>query len=134
MLTLMFVALLLVDIGIRLWLSTRQIRHVIRHRDRVPSEFANRIGLASHQRAADYTVARVRLGMVERVFDAALLVALTLLGGLQAIDLFAGHLTDNDFLHQMLLLVMTGLLLGHWNCRSPFGANSAWKPVSVSIA
>lgn len=112
MLTLLFVALLLVDIGVRLWLSTRQIRHVTRHRDRVPPEFANRIGLASHQRAADYTVARVRLGMVERVFDAAVLVGLTLLGGLQAIDLFAGRLTDNDFLHQMLLLVMTGLLLG----------------------
>ncbi|AOB32042.1 peptidase M48 [Bordetella sp. H567] len=112
MLTLLFVALLLVDIGIRLWLSTRQIRHVTRHRDRVPDEFANRIGLASHQRAADYTVARVRLGMVERVFDAAVLVALTLLGGLQAIDLFAARLTDNDFLHQMLLLVLTGLLLG----------------------
>ncbi|OZI61506.1 M48 family metallopeptidase [Bordetella genomosp. 11] len=112
MLTLLFVALLLVDIGIRLWLSTRQIRHVARHRDRVPSEFSSRIGLASHQRAADYTVARVRLGIVERVFDAAVLIALTLLGGLQAIDLFAGRLTDNDFLRQLLLLVITGLLLG----------------------
>ncbi|ANN67898.1 M48 family metallopeptidase [Bordetella bronchialis] len=112
MLTLLFVALLLIDIGIRLWLSTRQIRHVIRHRDRVPAEFSDRIGLASHQRAADYTVARVRLGMIERVFDAVVLVALTLLGGLQAIDLFAGRLTGNDFLHQMLLLVITGLLLG----------------------
>jgi STE24 endopeptidase len=112
MLTLLFVALLLVDISVRLWLSTRQIRHVARHRDRVPPEFADRIGLASHQRAADYTVARVRLGIVERVFDAAVLVGLTLLGGLQAIDLLAGWLTDNDFLHQMLLLVITGLLLG----------------------
>jgi STE24 endopeptidase len=112
MLTLLFVALLLVDISIRLWLSTRQIRHVTRNRNRVPAEFSDRIGLASHQRAADYTVARVRLGMVERVFDSAVLVGLTLLGGLQAIDLFAGRLTDNDFLHQMLLLVITGLLLG----------------------
>jgi STE24 endopeptidase len=112
MLTLLFVVLLLIDIGIRLWLSTRQIRHVTLHRDRVPAEFADRIGLTSHQRAADYTVSRVRLGMVERVFDAAVLVGLTLLGGLQAIDLFAARLTDNDFLHQMLLLVFAGLLLG----------------------
>jgi STE24 endopeptidase len=112
MLTLLFVVLLLIDIGIRLWLSTRQIRHVTRNRDRVPPEFADRIGLASHQRAADYTVARARLGMVERVFDAAVLVALTLLGGLQAIDLFAAHLTGNDFLRQLLLLVLAALLLG----------------------
>ncbi|ARP85988.1 M48 family metallopeptidase [Bordetella genomosp. 9] len=112
MLTLLFVVFLLVDIGIRLWLSTRQVRHVIRHRDRVPAEFANRIGLASHQRAADYTVERVRLGMLERVFDAAVLVGLTLLGGLQALDLWAGHLAGNDFLRQLLLLAMAAVLLG----------------------
>lgn len=112
MLTLLFVVLLLVDIGVRLWLSTRQIRHVARNRDHVPPEFADRIGLPSHQRAADYTVARVRLGMFERVFDAAVLVGLTLLGGLQMIDVLAAHLTDSDFLRQLLLLTMVAVLLG----------------------
>jgi STE24 endopeptidase len=112
MLTLLFVVLLLVDIGVRLWLSTRQIRHVARNRDRVPPEFADRIGLPSHQRAADYTVARVRLGMLERVFDAAVLVGLTLLGGLQMIDVLAARATDSDFLRQLLLLVMVAVLLG----------------------
>ncbi|ANN77130.1 M48 family metallopeptidase [Bordetella flabilis] len=112
MLTLLFVVLLLVDIGVRLWLSTRQIRHVARNRDHVPPEFADRIGLPSHQRAADYTVARVRLGMFERVFDAAVLVGLTLLGGLQMIDVLAAHVTDSDFLRQLLLLTMVAVLLG----------------------
>jgi STE24 endopeptidase len=112
MLTLSFVVLLLVDIGVRLWLSTRQIRHVARNRDRVPPEFADRIGLPSHQRAADYTVARVRLGMLERVFDAAVLVGLTLLGGLQMIDVLAARATDSDFLRQLLLLTMVAVLLG----------------------
>jgi STE24 endopeptidase len=112
MLTLLFVVLLLVDIGVRLWLSTRQIRHVARNRDRVPPEFADRIGLPSHQRAADYTVARVRLGMLERVFDAAVLVGLTLLGGLQMIDVLAARATDSDFLRQLLLLTMVAVLLG----------------------
>src|SRR5690606_22050649 len=86
-LTLLFVSLLLADICVRLWLASRQIRHVARHRDQVPPDFAPRIGLASHQRAADYTVARMRLGILERGYDAVVLVALTLLGGLQAIDL-----------------------------------------------
>jgi STE24 endopeptidase len=112
MLTLLFVVLLLVDIGVRLWLSGRQIRHVARNRDRVPPEFTDRIGLTSHQRAADYTLARVRLGMLERVFDAAVLVGLTLLGGLQTLDRIAAHVTASDFLRQLLLLAMVALLLG----------------------
>ena len=64
MFTLLFVAFLLTDIAVRMWLATRQIRHVARNRDQVPPEFSHRIGLASHQRAADYTVARVKLGML----------------------------------------------------------------------
>jgi STE24 endopeptidase len=111
MLTLLFVVLLLLDIGVRLWLATRQIRHVALKRGQVPPEFSDRIGLASHQRAADYTVARVKLGMVERVFDAAVLVALTLLGGLQAIDLQVAKLVDNDFLRQLVLLAVVGIVM-----------------------
>ena len=112
MFTLLFVAFLLADMAVRLWLATRQIRHVARHRDEVPAEFSHRIGLTSHQRAADYTVARVKLGMLERTYDAILLVCLTLMGGLQFIDLMVGQLTSNDFLRQMLLLVVVALVLG----------------------
>jgi len=112
MFTLLFVVFLLADIALRLWLASRQIRHVAAHRDRVPPEFADRIGLASHRRAADYTVARVRLGMLERVFDAVVLVGLTLLGGLQAIDSWVAGRVDGDFLRQLLLLGAVALLLG----------------------
>ncbi|OZI38481.1 peptidase M48 [Bordetella genomosp. 10] len=112
MLTLLFVALLLAGITVRVWLASRQIRHVVRHRDAVPPEFSARIGLVSHQRAADYTVARVRLGLKERFFDAAVLIVLTLLGGLQAIATWISGLVDNDFARQLLLIAVVGLLLG----------------------
>ena len=94
MLTLLFVVFLLGMVGVRLWLANRQIRHVLSHRAQVPTEFATRIGLESHQKAADYTTARVRLGMVELVFDAAVLVGLTLLGGLQILDLWVSSLVE----------------------------------------
>jgi STE24 endopeptidase len=81
--TLLFATALLLSVALRLWLSTRQIRHVARHRHAVPAGFAGRIGLVAHQRAADYTVARVRLGIVDTAVSAVLLLALTLLGGLQ---------------------------------------------------
>lgn len=94
----------------RMWLSSRQIRHVARHRDQVPAEFSPRIGLHSHQRAADYTIARVKLGIVERFYDAAILIGLTLLRSLQRIDLFVAQLTANDFTRQLMLLGVVVLL------------------------
>ena len=59
--SLLFAAALLASIAVRLWLATRQVGHVSRHRDAVPAEFSERITLHAHRRAADYTVARVRL-------------------------------------------------------------------------
>ncbi len=112
MLTLLFVVFLLAMVGVRLWLANRQIRHVLSHRAAVPAEFATRITLASHQKAADYTTARVRLGMLELVFDAAVLVGLTLLGGLQTIDLWVSSLTTHDLFRQVLLIVVVSVALG----------------------
>ncbi|VFR27533.1 macromolecule metabolism; macromolecule degradation; degradation of proteins, peptides, glycopeptides [plant metagenome] len=110
--SLFFVAMLALDVMLKFWLATRQTRHVSSHRAQVPDEFASRIGLHSHQRAADYTVARVRLGMIERLFDAAVLVGLTLLGGLQALDQLAAHWVSADLPRQLLLITLVALLLG----------------------
>jgi len=112
MFTLLFVAFLLTDILLRLWLATRQIRHVSRHRDHVPEAFAARIGLRSHQRAADYTVAKTRLTMLERLVEAVVLVAFTLLGGLQVLDVQLGYLFENEMLRQLALLGAVFAIMG----------------------
>ena len=112
MLTILFVVLLFAMLGIRIWLSSRQIRHVMAHRNDVPNEFASKIGLPSHQRAADYTVAKVRLGIFERLFDAAVLIGLTLLGGLQYIDILTSSVTSHTLLRQVLLVVAVLSLFG----------------------
>src|SRR4029079_13550912 len=79
--TWLFLAALLAASGTRLWLAARQTRNVRAHRDAVPASFAGEIPLPAHQKAADYTVAKVRLQMAEIVFDALVLLVLTL-GGL----------------------------------------------------
>jgi len=81
--TWLFVAVLAAASATRLWLSLRQIRHVRAHRGAVPGMFAESIPLAAHQKAADYTVAKARLGVIDTVLDALILLALTLGGGLQ---------------------------------------------------
>lgn len=80
--TLLFLAACAVTFAGRLWLTLRQIRHVAAHRGAVPAGFAERISLAAHQKAADYTVDRNRLAILTTLVDAALLLAFTVSGGL----------------------------------------------------
>jgi len=111
MFTLLFVVFLVAGVLIRMWLASRQMRHVLQHRNAVPAEFAGRIGAISHERAADYTVARVRLRMWSLLFDSAVLLGLTLLGGLDLIDGWVRATIENDFLRQLALIgVVAGLL------------------------
>jgi STE24 endopeptidase len=69
----------------RLWLARRHLAHIAAHRAEVPEAFREKITLADHQKAADYTSAKTRFGMLGTVFDAALLLAFTLGGGIQFI-------------------------------------------------
>ena len=85
-LTLAFCAALLLSLLTQYWLTTRQMRHVARHRGAVPSTFAASVPLAAHQRAADYTLAKGRFGLWTTALGAAVLLAWTLLGGLDALN------------------------------------------------
>jgi STE24 endopeptidase len=112
MFTLLFIAFLLINILLRLWLSSRQIRHVRRHREQVPAEFSDRIRLHSHQRAADYTLAKMQFSMVEQVADAIILVGFTLLGGLQWLNMHLGLLIENELGRQLALIGSVLAILG----------------------
>jgi STE24 endopeptidase len=110
-LTVAFLAALLLSVATRLWLATRQTRHVGRHRDSVPERFAERIPLAAHRRAADYTIARMRLGMVETVIGAVVLLAFTVLGGIESIAALVRELLPQaPFWRQVLLIGAVALI------------------------
>jgi STE24 endopeptidase len=85
-LTPVFVFAVIAETITRLWLSTRQIAAVRAHRDSVPAQFLGQVELADQQKAADYTVARGRLGRVDSVVDAVVRLAFTLGGGIALID------------------------------------------------
>ena len=85
-LTLSFAAALVLSLAIKLWLATRQMRHVAAHRAAVPAAFAGRLSLASHQLAADYTLAKGRFGLLVTAAGSALLLGWTLLGGLDMLN------------------------------------------------
>jgi STE24 endopeptidase len=109
--TVVFAAALLASVATRLWLATRQTRHVAGHRGTVPPQFAEKISLSAHQRAADYTIARVRLGVVDTLLGALVLLGFTLFGGLQALHAAALDLLPAaPFWRQVLLVVAVAVI------------------------
>jgi STE24 endopeptidase len=85
-LTALFAAALVVGFVLSAWLALRQMRHVAAHRGAVPAAFAEKVSLEAHQKAADYTLARGRFGLVSMAFGAVVLLGWTLLGGLDALN------------------------------------------------
>jgi STE24 endopeptidase len=83
----LFTAFLVLSLAVRFWLGSRQIRHVLAHRGRVPERFAEKIPLAAHQKAADYTVAKTKFALLALLVSAAVLIGFTFMGGLQTLSI-----------------------------------------------
>jgi STE24 endopeptidase len=103
--TSLFAAALIAGVLLKFWLATRQNRHVAQHRSQVPAAFAERITLPAHQKAADYTIAKGRLGMLELALGAAVLLAWTLLGGLDVLNQALLAWLGAGLVQQLALLV-----------------------------
>lgn len=106
---LLFLCILALTCGVRLWLKLRQWRHIAAHRSTVPAQFSEHISLASHQKAAAYGIDRSKVALVDIAVDTAWLLALTLGGGLLALhDFWAARL---DGIAYGLALMFSVMLL-----------------------
>ena len=109
--TLALAIALLANLGLKLWLATRQARHVAQHQHQVPAAFAGTISLQAHQKAAQYTLAKSKIGFWDMALEALVLLGWTLLGGLDWLNqsllawLGAG-------MAQQLALVVSFMLIG----------------------
>jgi len=136
--TLVFLLLYALNLALKFWLDARQIQHVRSHRGAVPPQFAEKISLAAHQKAADYTIAKTGLGIADEIVGAALALLLTLGGGLAWLHGIASGLAEAPLLRDLSLLVgyavvagVVGLPLsiyGTFGIEARFGFNKmTWK-------
>ncbi len=117
----MFLAFVAAALAWRTWLALRQARHVQRHRDTVPEDFAALVPLEAHRKAADYTLDKQRLLLVETlVVDGVLLLALTLGGGIAAIDAWSHAQLGEGYARE--LATVFGVLLASSVVALPFDA------------
>ena len=112
--TVAFSTALLLGVLTKLYLSGRQVRHVAQHRSSVPQAFADRISLAAHQKAADYTLAKSKLATVDLAWSTAVLLGWTLMGGLSLLDqwISASGLGQTSPLLRQVALVAGFALIG----------------------
>jgi STE24 endopeptidase len=111
--TLFFLLAFALTLAARLWLKFRHIRFITAHRNAVPADFAARIPLAAHQKAADYTVDRNKTVIFTTLLDAVLLIILTLGGGLAWLhDFWAARLDGLSYGLAMIfsLMLLSGIL------------------------
>ena len=110
--TIAFLIAFLASFGLRHWLAQRQMRFVAKHRNSVPAEFAEKVTLAEHQKAADYTIAKLRLGVLENGVSAIILIGFTLLGGLQILNISLSQLLGDGITQQIALLGSIAIISG----------------------
>jgi STE24 endopeptidase len=112
-LTIVFALALVASLLTRVWLISRQIRHVAQHRSAVPAAFAATVTLEAHQRAADYTLARQRFELLTSAWGTALLLGWTLLGGLDSLNVLVRDALQprlGDLGYQVALIAAASLI------------------------
>ncbi|MDQ6990063.1 MAG: M48 family metallopeptidase [Mariprofundaceae bacterium] len=84
--TWIFLCALLLSTLIDFYLDRRQQQSVQQHRAQVPPRFEGIISLEAHQKAADYTTAKLKVGTWAGLYGLGLLLFWTLGGGLACLD------------------------------------------------
>ena len=106
----LFVFMVMVSLGTHFWLSIRQIKHVKKHQDQTPEAFASKISLAEHQKAASYTIAKEKLGLIQLIIGTILLFIWTLGGGLELLDQFIRSYHLNPLYSGVFFILLLGFI------------------------
>jgi len=110
--SIVFLAAIAASMSLQVWLALRQLRHVRAHREAVPAHFSGRISLEAHHKAADYTAARTRLSIIDTLIDGAMLLALTLGGGVALLAAWIGALPMPALARDVALVISVALIGG----------------------
>jgi STE24 endopeptidase len=105
-----FIIMVLLAATTHFWLSIRQVKHVKHCRNTTPEAFAEKISLQEHQKAADYTISKEKLGNFELLLSTTLLFIWTLGGGLELTDQFIRSFQLSPIVSGILFILLIGLI------------------------
>ncbi len=106
----LFIFMIILAAGTHIWLSLRQIKHVTLYRDKTPAAFAEKISLDEHQKAADYTIAKEKLGNIELFIGTIMLLVWTFGGGLELLDQFVRNYQLSPLFAGVIFILLIGFI------------------------
>lgn len=108
--TAIFLIALFIKSVIESVLDKRNMLHIQKNRNQVPEKFAHQISLADHQKAADYSVEKIKANQVFHFFDLLIFLGFTLLGGLELINRQVMLITDNKIVTGLYFFAALGVV------------------------
>ncbi len=106
----LFIIMVFLSAFTHIWLSIRQINHVKNHREQTPKAFSEKITLEEHKKAADYTIAKEKLGNVELLIATTLLFIWTLGGGLEYLDQYVRGYQLEPLYSGVIFILLMGFI------------------------
>ncbi len=105
-----FLTLTILQTVVELYLLVRQKNNVLKHRDSVPEDFSEVISLADHQKAADYTWAKIKLAIPKHIIDLTLFLYWFPFRGLDHLQKYINTFDLSQISKDMLLIVFFMLI------------------------
>ena len=106
----LFLFLIIFTVMTQIWLSTRHINHVQHHRNKVPNAFKSIIKTKDHRKAADYTVAKSKLNIIDLIVQAVFLYLLTIGGLINWLNNYISTLDFNSLISGSLVIISVMVL------------------------
>ncbi len=91
-------------------LDKRNLDHIVKNRNSVPSKFASHITLEDHQKAADYSVEKIKVNQFFHLFDLALFLTWTLGGGLEVLNRYAMTYGKSEISSGLIFFALLGII------------------------
>ncbi|MBY0413955.1 MAG: M48 family metallopeptidase [Bdellovibrionales bacterium] len=104
-----FLVALFVKCLIESLLDKRNMDHIIKNRSAVPDKFKDQVSIEDHQKAADYSVEKIKASQVFHLVDLVVFLGLTLAGGLELINQFAMGFNASGIVTGLIFFAFIGV-------------------------
>ena len=101
----LFLFLLITTTIFQVWLTTRNIAYVDKNKTKVPTVFSKTISISDHRKAADYTISKSKIGIIDLFIQAIFLYLLTLGGGINILTNTFASLINNELVIGTIVII-----------------------------
>jgi STE24 endopeptidase len=106
----LFIFLLITTTFFQVWLTKRHIAHIYKNKKSVPIAFSKTISISDHKKAADYTIAKSNIGVIDLFIQAIFLYLLTLGGGINILTDTFSNLINIELVVGALVIISVMLI------------------------